>query len=168
MFELDKSPKSHLAWKLLPAGGVIVAVVIALLAYLGGPSYSPPVELEGVLRQDDPTFKWYSNYLRLERPKASLATTFAGNRAVLCSGVIHNEGEKTLDVVEIRITLFNYDEPIWEAVKTPIRPGNFAKSLAPLKTYRFDLYLEDLPDEWKSSHAELEINGVRFEKRAKR
>ena len=78
------------------------------------------------------------------------------------SATIENQGEKSLDVVELKMTFFNYETTVWETTRNPIRPGGYTSPLQPLKRRSFTLYIQDLPNGWLASHAEMDINGFRF------
>ncbi|MEE8585994.1 MAG: hypothetical protein V3T83_14210 [Acidobacteriota bacterium] len=164
MFE-EKVPQSSVNLKLLlPAVAVLALAVLGALLYL---SPEPPPradqELPGILRRGNPEFDEYLEFLKLGDTKVSLALSFSGNRSVIFSGRVHNLGRRSLDAVEVKLTLFNYDEAVWDTTRTVYRPGPRKEPIRPFQQRRLSLYLEDLPKEWESSHAEIEIHGFRFE-----
>lgn len=163
MFE---APEKHsgLLWKILPVAVVAFGAILTLMIYLGesGPADNAP--LTGILHAGDPDFDWYRKYVQLETRSMKMGQNFAGKRMVTFSGLIDNGGEKTLDVVEVRLTLFNYDDPVFEAIRTPVKPGPYTPAVGSLKQRGFAIYLEDLPGSWLASHAEMELHGFRFQK----
>ena len=161
MFDTDHRPRTGI-WKMLPIA-LLAVVGWAVLVYLGlGPKEQPAVALTGILRAGDPTYEWYSPYLDLKKPKIQMAKNLAGKRTVIFSGVIENNGEKVLDVVEIGVHLFNHDELVWETTRRAISPGAYSPPLQPLKRRGFTLYVETIPGKWRASNAEMEIRGFRF------
>jgi len=120
--------------------------------------------LTGVLRKGDPNFDWYNKYVTIdhESQKIQLGTNSAGDRIVMFSGTISNEGEAALDVVEVKLVLFNYGKPVWEAVGTPVRPDGGTQPIPPLGRRSFALYAETPPETWDSGQAEMRIKGFRF------
>lgn len=119
--------------------------------------------LPGIVRGQDSEFSWYAPSVEIESGDIKMGKNFAGHRVVIFSGVINNRGEKTLDVVEVKLTLFNYDDPVFEATRIPIRPGGYTPPIRPLSNRPFTLYLEDIPGHWLASHAEMELHGFRFQ-----
>ncbi|GAB4111957.1 MAG: hypothetical protein Kow001_13680 [Acidobacteriota bacterium] len=159
--QTTRSPRSSW-WKFLPVAVALAAGIAALVVYLGRSGAAPPEELSGVLRAGDPNFEWYSKYVELVSPKIEMGLNFAGNRILILSGVIRNQGEKVLDVVEIKVVFFNYENPVQETVRVPIRPGPYTPPIPPLSDRAFSFYIEKLPEGWLASHAEMSIHGFRF------
>jgi len=144
---------------------VALAVFVALIVgaiYLSQQSHPPLEKLEGVLHDEDLDFEWYQQYLELKNPKIQMGLNYAGNRIVMFSGVISNQGERTIDVVELKIVFFNYDELLLETHRTPLRPSPYTPPIPQLSERVFNFYVERIPEGWKSSHAEMSISGFRF------
>ena len=164
MFEAPKS--SHLinSWKSLGIGFVAVAIVVIGLIALSMSGDNKPVELVGVIRAGDPMFDWYRGYLKLENPKIQMGKSFTGSRMVMFSATIRNGGEKMLDVVEVQLSLFNQDQLVWETVRTPIRPEkrHYTPAIDPLEGRGFTLYMEEIPEKWHATNAEIDLYGFRF------
>jgi hypothetical protein len=161
MFDDPPRPeRSSLAKILIPVVIVFGLSVSALLYF--SRSESAEVVLTGILRKSDPEYARYSNYVILNSTSPKLGKNFAGHRFVIFSGTIENKGDRTLDVIELKLTLFNYDEPVYEVVRTPFRPGGYP-ALKPLSDRSFTLYLENIPENWLAGHAEMELNGFRLE-----
>jgi len=161
MFETPKTTKSP-AWKYLPIGGGIFLLLAGLAIYFSGIRHQEPKEITGVLRAADDDFKWYKQYVELKDPRLSMSLNMAGKRMVTLSGVIENYGEKTLDVVEIKVVFFNYETPVWETERMPIQPGPYTPPIPPLSKRSFTFFVENIPEDWLASHAEMSINGFRF------
>ncbi len=123
-----------------------------------------PSELEGIVREGDSDWAWYSKYVTLQQPQVKMAKSFSGNRMVIFSGVIENGGEKSLDLVEVELILFNFDERVHGEVRVPISPtSHYTKPLEPLSSRAFTLYMDEFPSEWRASNAEMAIHGFRFQ-----
>ncbi len=158
----NRSESSSLLWKILPLAVILVGVMIAATFYLLD---DPPEALEmptNIARVGDPNYQWYSKYVTLESRGIKMAKNIAGRRMVIFSGVVENGGDRILDTVEVKLTLFNAHEPVLEVAKLPIRPGAYTPPIAPLRRRAFTMYLEDLPGNWWASRAEMEIVGFRF------
>ena len=164
MFEAPEKSRSVDLWKSLVLGVLVVAIVVTGLIALLMTGDSTKVELAGVIRAGDPTFDWYRGYLKLEDPKIQMGKSFTGSRVVMFSAIIRNGGEKMVDVVEVELSFFNYDELVWKTVRTPIRPEprNYIPAIEPLEERGFTLYLEEIPKKWQATNAELDIFGFRF------
>jgi hypothetical protein len=162
----DEKPNRGFLWTAVPLAALAFAAVIGFFVYFGFTKPTNPEPLTGVLRAGDPNFEWYKKYVSIDpkSQKIQLAQNMAGARIVTFSGVIKNGGEKTLDVVEVKLGLFNYLKPVWEGVRTPIRPDDRIPPLGPLEERPFSLYVEALPEAWNAGQAEMWISGFRFAK----
>lgn len=121
-----------------------------------------PEELTGVLHEGDPGFESYKEFLSLKNSRIQMGLNFNRKRVVMFSGEIENRGEKTIDVVELRIMYFNYEELIDTVIKTPIMPGPYTKAIEPLTSGTYNFYIEEFPGSWKGSECEVYLNGFRF------
>ncbi len=146
----------------MPVALAVFVVLVAGAIYLSQQSHPPLEKLEGVLHEEDLDFEWYRQYLELKNPRIQMGLNYAGNRIVMFSGIISNKGERTIDVVELKIVFFNYDEPLLEIHRTPLRPGPYTPPIPQLSERVFNFYVEQIPEGWKSSHSEISISGFRF------
>jgi hypothetical protein len=157
-------PDRKLLWRVIPLAALVFAAIIAVLVFFAFDKPSVSATLSGVLREGDPNFEWYKKYVSIEQEsqKIQLGTNYAGDKIVMFSGVINNGGEKNLDVVEVRVVLFNYEQPVWETVRVPIRPEPRIPPIPPLGRRSFSLYVETLPEAWNAGQAEMWVHGFRF------
>ena len=162
MFEQQARSQKSKRWTYFPIAGVVFVAIVAFMLVLGRPDPQLREPVTGVLQAGDPDYEWYSRHMNLENRSIKMAKSLAGQRMVIFTGVIDNGGEKPLDVVEIKLTLFNQDEPVFTAVKTPIRPGPYTPPIPSLKSRAFTVYLDEFPSKWRASRAEMEIHGFRF------
>ena len=164
MFETPRKERSPHFWRTLIASLALSAGIAVLLIFFLTPGTEEKPSLTGILRSGDPHYEWYREYVGLQNPKVQMGKNIAGHRVVMFSAVIENSGEKTLDVVEIELSFFNYEERVWETVRTPIRPerSNYTPPIEPLEERGFTLYTEKIPQNWLASHAEMELHGFRF------
>ena len=169
MFEQTNAnvPSRSFLWKALALAAIVFAGIIAFFVYFGFTKPTSPEPLTGVLHAGDPNFDWYKKYLTIdpESQKIQLAQNMAGARIVTFSGIIKNNGEKPLDVVEVKLVLFNYEKPVWETVRAPVRPNSRESLVMPLEERPFSLYVETLPEAWNAGQAEMWIHGFRFAKK---
>ncbi len=107
---------------------------------------------------------WYYKYVGLSNPKIQMGKNFAGNQMIMISGMIENKGEKTLDVVEVKLVLFDHAQPVWQTARIPIRPGpgTYTSPIRPLEKRGFTLYVQKIPKGWSANNAEISIHGFRF------
>jgi hypothetical protein len=164
MFEAKTANRTPHFWKFALASAAILVVILSVIVFLLQQRGPEDATLTGVLHQGDPDYDWYRKYIRLKEPQVKMTSSFSGNQLVLFSSIIENRGERTVDVVEVELRFFNYDDLVSTTVKTPIRPGAGSRT-PPIETFEergFTLYLEDLPQEWLALHAEMAIHGIRF------
>ena len=167
MFEQPAKSQRGLLWKVLPVAALVFVAIIAVFVYFGTRRNQEVVVPTGVLHEGDPDYGWYSKYVRLDpnAQKIQLGQNFLGDRVVMFSGIIENGGDKVLDVVEVKLALFNDDKLVWETTRRPVFPGDRRGPIPALGKRPFALYLETLPDAWTASHAEMSVQGFRFLKR---
>ena len=162
MFQTTAAARTKEHWKILIPVGLAAVLLAGVVIFMHDPKPQAREELTGVLRYGDSDYGWYREHVSLTRPRLQMAKNIAGNRMAVFSATIENQGERTLDVVEMKMVFFNYDEPVWETTRTPIRPGAYTAPIQPMKNRSFTLYIQDLPRGWMSTRAEMDINGFRF------
>jgi hypothetical protein len=162
MFENQRKRSSSPFLKMIPLALVVFIGLVSAVLYFGTRSEQQVEELTDVLHSGDADFEWYKKYVELENPKIQMGLNFAGNRIVMFSGVIKNGGEHSLDVVELEIVFLNYDDPVWNTTRVPIRPGPYTPAIPALTERAFSFYIEDIPEGWMAGHAEMAISGFRF------
>ena len=140
---------------------LFVAITGLLLFFLqqGDQEEAP---LTGILHAGDPDYDWYGKYMGLENPQVKLAKNVAGNRFVIFSAIIENNGERTVDVVEVELSFFNYEELISSVIRTPLRPGSYARPIQTFEKRSFTVIVEEIPSNWLAQNAEIAIHGLRF------
>lgn len=168
MFEDFKEPEKSRStlWKVLPLALLVFAGLVGLVLFFSYQTESKPADLTGVIREGHPDFDWYRKYVKLDpaNQKIQLGQNYLGDKVVMFSGLIENGGEKTLDVVEVKLVLFNYQKPVWETTRTPIRPDGRMEPIPSLGKRSFSLYVETLPEAWDAGQAEMWITGFRFKR----
>ena len=162
MFQSTTSARTKEHWKILLPAGLAATLLVSVVIFMHEPKPRQREELTGVLRDGHSDYGWYREHVSLTRLRLQMAKNLAGNRMAIFSATIENQGERTLDVVEMKMTFFNYDEPVWETTRTPIRPGVYTAPIQPMKMRSFTLYIQDLPRDWMASRAEMDIHGFRF------
>ena len=162
MFQTTAAARTKEHWKILVPVGLAAILLAGVVIFMHDPKPQVREELTGVLREGDSDYGWYREHVSLTGPRLQMAKNIAGNRMAVFSATIENQGEKALDVVEMKMVFFNYDEPVWETTRTPIRPGVYTAPIQPMKKRSFTLYIQDLPRGWMSTRAEMDINGFRF------
>jgi len=162
MFEESQEKNKHPLWKFIPIAVVIFGILVGVAVYLSEPTEEESEVLTGIVRSGNTEFEWYTDYLKLKDPKIQMGLNFAGNRILMISGMVENNGERSIDVVEVKVTLFNYEEPVADEIRIPVKPGPYSPPIAPLTNRAINFFVETMPEDWKSSHAEIEIVGFRF------
>ncbi len=119
-------------------------------------------DLTGTVREGDLEYESYKENVSLKNSRIQMGLNFNKKRVVMFSGEIENRGEMTIDVVELKIMYFNYEELIDTVIKTPLRPGPYSKAIEPLTSGTYNFYIEDFPGRWKGGECEVYINGFRL------
>jgi hypothetical protein len=154
----------------------VVTAVVLLGAVLGYYYYAKsqprtkegrPV-IPGLVHAGDAEFDRYRrNVLILDNPKGEVWTNFKGDRVATISGKIMNEGEKVLEAVELKITLYDSTGKVLkEDTRTPIRPGLGleGRPLRSLETRVFSVMLEGISIYWDPQRVDVDISGLKFAK----
>jgi hypothetical protein len=172
MVEFTAEPKqSSLFTKLAIAICVLALAVVAIFFYAryqensqsdsGGGLAAVP----GMLRPGDSNFEYYKDKIRIENAKASLGITFSKARIALISGTISNEGDRTLEALELHITLYDlYDKFSKDRIAMPIRPGVGwgIRPLEPLQKRSFTVGIESVEQLWNPRKLEVKITGLKY------
>ncbi len=156
---------------------LIVALVLFAAAAIGififaryqkhnqpaGPS--GPVVVPGMLHAGDPNFEYYKNRIRLQDVKAGLGITFNKNRVAVISGIIYNDGDRKLEALELRVTLYDlYGKFSKSRIATPLRPGTgMYRPMEPLEKRTFSVSLEAVEQLWNPRKVEIEITGLKYQ-----
>ncbi len=168
----SESKKSSNIHTLIVAAAVFLVAAAGVFFYARyqqkeqPPEATGPVVIPGMLRPGDPNFEYYKNKIRIENVKASLGITFSKARVAFVSGVISNEGDRKLEALELKITLYDlYDKVSKERVATPLRPGIGLNNrpMEPLEKRTFSIGVESIEQLWNPKRLELEITGLKYQ-----
>lgn len=162
MFEPAVSTRSGLSPKTLVLAASIFVLGLGAILYLNHRAAQAPPPLTGVARAGEADFQRYAPQVAVESD-IKMAKSFSGRRTVIFAGAITNHSERILDVIEVKLTLFNASDPVHDTIRTPIRPGSSTPAIGAGETRGFTLYLEKFPPEWMASRAEVTLHGLRLE-----
>jgi len=117
---------------------------------------------QGVVRRGEAGFDNYTPYLRIVDAAGMVSENMLGAQQAVIVGQLVNQGNRVVDVVEIKGTLYGPDDKlIQEFVKTPLQPDF---PLLPMEMRKFSLWVEPFPPEWLTGRIDVEINGYRIRK----
>lgn len=119
-------------------------------------------ELTGILHKGDPEYDRYRPHVELKDTEMKMGLNFNKKRIVMLSGVIDNSGDRAIDVVQVKVSFYNYEKLVAEQIHTPLKPGPYTPPIKPLSEWAFSFYIEDIPKGWGASHAEMTLYGFRF------
>ncbi len=151
----------------------IVAAVILILAsgavyyyarhqmrdLIPGPS-AGPIVIPGMVHPGDPNFEYYKNKIRIANVKAGLGITFSKARVALISYTVTNEGDRKLEGLELKFSLFDlYQKLSKERTTTPVRPD---RPMEPLETRAFSVGIEAVEQLWDPKRLEVVITGLKY------
>lgn len=123
------------------------------------------VVIEGVARAGDPNFDEYVRNVQINNVKGELWTNFKMDRMAVISGMLSNYGDRRLEAIELKITLFDvYGRNLREHISTPFRPGvpGVKGPLESLQSHPFSTRIEGIPDFWDPRRVDVQINGLKF------
>jgi len=159
---------------------VTLIIALAVLAVLAGgvafyahyqrglkPSPGAPVVVvPGLLRPGNTNFEYYKTRIRIEDVRATLGISFNNARIATISGTILNDGDRTLEAVELHVTLFD----VWgkvskERTAFALRPGSGYnwKPLLPMGKRLFTIGVESVEYYWDPKQISYEITGLKYQ-----
>jgi hypothetical protein len=162
VFESEDKPRSPHFWRIIVIAAILFVAITGLLLFFLQQGVEEEAALTGILHAGDPDYDWYGKYMGLENPQIKMGKNFAGNRFVIFSAIIENNGERTVDVVEVQLSFFNYDELISSVIRTPLRPGPYVRPIQTFEERAFTVLVEEIPPNWLAQNAEIAIRGLRF------
>ncbi len=162
MFESEDKPRSPHFWQIIVIATILFVAATGLVLFFLQQGVQEEAPLTGILHTGDPDYDWYGKYMELENPQIKMGKNFAGNRFVIFSAIIENNGERTVDVVEVELSFFNYNELISSVIRTPLRPGTYTPPIRTFEKRVFTVYVEEIPPNWLAQTAEIAIHGLRF------
>jgi hypothetical protein len=129
------------------------------------PSSGVPIFIPGLVHPGDPGFEYYKNYVKIENPKATLGITFSKARIAMISGVISNDGDRKLEAVELKVTLFDvYGQVSKERTTYPVRPGIPPnRPMEPLEKRTFSVGIESVEQLWNPNKVQVEMTGLKYQ-----
>jgi hypothetical protein len=169
-FTSQDRPRPRLMVLFLAAGVVVVAATLLVVVVRHQKNRvavvpAAPIVIEGMVHPGDSNFEYYKTKVRIENVRASLSITFGKQRVATISGIIYNDGDRKLDALEMRITLYDlYGALSKEKTAIPLRPGLGIgyKPMEPLEKRPFAINVESIEQLWNPKHVEYEVTGLKF------
>jgi hypothetical protein len=158
---------------------MVLALAVLVLALGGGAIWlltkyqqgrkpagdSAAVAVPGMLRAPDTNFEYYKNKIRLENVQAGLGITFSEKRVALISGIIANDGDRKLEALELRVSLYDvYGKLSKQRIATPLRPGvGLHGPMKPTERRSFSVGVDSVEQLWNPKKVEIEITGLKYQ-----
>jgi hypothetical protein len=136
--------------------GAIAVLGVAVIAYLEYPPRRPAAELPL-----SPEGKAYVKSLALSDVTMKATGSFANQTLVEIEGKIANNGDRSIDVIEIYCVFYDtYGQLVYRPRVAIVnqRMGG----LRPGETKSFRLPFDEIPDSWNQALPKLVIAGVKF------
>jgi hypothetical protein len=140
---------------------IVIAAVFYVLMRVGNGGNTAGDTLQGAIRAGSPQFEEYKAQIVLDDPEATEAKRALGDIVMTLSTVVRNLSGKTLNGLEIRAAVVDYEKkPVKErtVVVIPARQPE----LAPNKTLPVNITLEGMKETDARANIKMEVVGVRF------
>jgi hypothetical protein len=123
----------------------------------------PPVE--GLLRAGNTNFEFYKTRIHIDNVKATLGISLNGVRTATVAGTIVNDGDRTLEALELHITLYDmWGKVSKERTAFALRPGGYNwKPIGPLEKRGFSISAESVEYYWNPKQVTFEITGLKYQ-----
>lgn len=145
-----------------------ITALTGLYFYSKSQAQSDPgrVVVAGVLHTGDTDFDYYRSKVSIVQPIGEVATNFSGSRIAVISGTLVNEGDRKLEAIELKVSLYDRTgRRLRETIKTPVQPNILPhKPLDPLQTRYFSFWVEGISAEWDPRRVDLDVYGLKFAK----
>jgi hypothetical protein len=165
--ETEKSFRPITAAIALGVVAVMAAVVFFYIRHqkTEQPVSGGPIHVAGLVHPGDPNFEYYQKYIRIENVKATLGITFSKARIAIISGVISNEGDRKLEAVELKVTLYDvYGGISKQLMRYPVRPGIPPnRAMEPLEKRAFSVGIESVETLWNPNRVQVEMTGLKYQ-----
>jgi hypothetical protein len=124
------------------------------------------VEVPGLLRAGNTNFEYYKTRIHFENLKAGLSISLSHIRTATISGTIVNDGDRTLEALELHVTLYDaWGKISKERTDFAFRPGKYSyKPLLPLERRAFSISIEGVEYYWDPQKISApEITGLKYQ-----
>jgi hypothetical protein len=140
------------------------AVVIAILFYLlmrASSGSTPEPTLQGAIREGSPQFEEYKSKIFLDEPEATEAKRALGDITMTLQTTVRNITGKTLNGLEIRATVVDYESKPVKQRTVLVIPTRQAE-LPPNKTMIVPIMLDGMKDSDVRADIKMEVVGFKF------
>jgi hypothetical protein len=166
----SKSSNASRPGTALTALAILIIAIAAIFFYAQHqksitPTTAGQAVIPGMLRPGDTNFEYYKKYIRIDNVKAALGISFNKARVAFISGIITNEGDRKVEVIELRISLFDAWGKFSKGRTTvPVRPDTMPKRpMEPLEQRAFSVGIESVEQYWDPKKVEIEITGLKYQ-----
>jgi hypothetical protein len=171
MIEFNSTPQK----KFRP---VTLAITLGVLAILVGgvafyvhyqhglrPHPGAPLEPPGLVHAGNADFEYYKTRIRFESVTGAIQISLNGGKTATISGIIVNDGDRTLEALELRVTLRDEGGTVLKERTNAfaLRPGTYNyKPLAALERRGFSVSIAGANDDWDPKQISLDITGLKY------
>jgi hypothetical protein len=145
---------------------IIILGGIAFYSYRqrGNPTKpAAAIFVPGLLKAPDSNFEYYKTQIRIENVGASLGISLSNSRTAFISGILLNNGDRTLEALQLHIILYDIQGKISkERTAFILRPGPGLHSLAPLEKRAFNIGVDSVERDWNPKLISYEITGLKY------
>lgn len=159
MFEqpAGKEEKDRSRLIMIVSGVAVVAVVLLIILVS---SYGKRTTTVTLSRPGSPEFDSYAKFITFKNIETSEGERFIG-RYVRVQGWLHNEGDRTLDRLEVRIYCLGHNQELVKEKNVMLVP-TIADRLEPGARLHMDLYLDQTPDPATIQPPKIELSGFKL------
>lgn len=141
---------------------IVIAAVFYVLMRVSNSGNATADSLQGAIRAGSPQFEQYKSQIVLDDPEAQEAKRALGDVWMGLSTVARNLTGKTLNGLEIRAAVVDYEgKPVKERTVVVI-PTRQHPELSPSKTMPVSVALDGMKDTDARANIKMEVVGFRF------
>jgi hypothetical protein len=126
-------------------------------------SKTAAIVVPGLLTAGDANFEYYKTRVRIQNVGASLGISLSNSRTAFISGILLNDGDRTLEAVQLHIILYDVQGKVSkERTAFILRPGPGLHPLMPLEKRSFDIGVDSVERNWNPKLISYEITGLKY------
>ena len=158
-FQAEPREKERSLWPSLLIGAVVVAVVVAIFAWMGKQPAGPAPRIAPM--PFGAAEKTYASQLKFDQMRVSRFANMLNQEVTYLDGTVINQGNRSVANVQLKVEFFNVENQLVKSQTVPLL-GEGAAPIPPGTSREFRLGFELIPDDWDMQVPAVRVTGILF------